>query len=146
MEFKSFKIYLITNFLSFNDICDTIINFIWFFFQPFDKCFLGASSEGETDHMFCGQMSTVYLFSESLTPQQISAIYYLGPSYKVNNFCSFQSISMVVKLFLFYGCAWSVSITPVITEYIFFFQSQFRFDNESGLGTVVVNKRVRIYN
>ncbi|XP_048774132.2 neurobeachin-like isoform X3 [Ostrea edulis] len=70
--------------------------------DPFDKCFLGASSEGETDHMFCGQMSTVYLFSESLTPQQISAIYYLGPSYK----------------------------------------SQFRFDNESGLGTVVVNKRL----
>ncbi|XP_052674845.1 neurobeachin-like isoform X3 [Crassostrea angulata] len=70
--------------------------------DPFDKCFLGASSEGETDHMFCGQMSTVYLFSESLTPQQISAIYYLGPSYK----------------------------------------SQFRFDNECGLGTVVVNKRL----
>ncbi|XP_062619252.1 LOW QUALITY PROTEIN: neurobeachin-like, partial [Saccostrea cucullata] len=70
--------------------------------DPFDKCVLGASSEGETDHMFCGQMSTVYLFSEALTPQQISAIFYLGPSYK----------------------------------------SQFRFENESGLGTVVVNKRL----
>lgn len=27
---------------------------------------------------------------------------------------------------------------------VFFFQSQFRFDNECGLGTVVVNKRVSI--
>lgn len=51
--------------------------------------------------MFCGQMSTVYLFSESLTPQQISAIYYLGPSYKVNNFRSFQMISRGVKFVLF---------------------------------------------
>ncbi|KAK3100612.1 hypothetical protein FSP39_022596 [Pinctada imbricata] len=50
--------------------------------DPFDKCYLGASAEGETDHMFCGQMSTVYLFSESLAPQQIAAIYKLGPSYK----------------------------------------------------------------
>lgn len=103
MEFKSFNNYLITNFLSFNDIYDTIQYLFYklFFFQPFDKCFLGASSEGETDHMFCGQMSTVYLFSESLTPQQISAIYYLGPSYKVNNFWSFQSISSGVKFVLF---------------------------------------------
>lgn len=50
--------------------------------DPFDKCFLGASSEVEADHMFCGQMSSVYLFSESLSPQQIGAIYQLGPNYK----------------------------------------------------------------
>ncbi|XP_021348368.1 neurobeachin-like isoform X2 [Mizuhopecten yessoensis] len=50
--------------------------------DPFDKCFLGASSEVEADHMFCGQMSSVYLFSESLSPQQIAAIYQLGPNYK----------------------------------------------------------------
>ena len=67
-----------------------LITVICSVFQPFDKCFLGASSEGETDHMFCGQMSTVYLFSESLTPQQISAIYYLGPSYKVIFFFTFK--------------------------------------------------------
>ena len=57
-----------------------------YFLQPFDKCYLGASSEGETDHMFCGQMSTVYLFSEALVPQQISALYKLGPSYKVSEY------------------------------------------------------------
>ncbi|XP_071125679.1 neurobeachin-like isoform X4 [Mytilus edulis] len=50
--------------------------------DPFDKCFLGSSAEGETDHMFCGQMSTVYLFSEALSPQQIHGVYQLGPSYK----------------------------------------------------------------
>ena len=56
----------------------------WYFlFQPFDKCFLGSSVEGETDHMFCGQISTVYLFSEALSPQQIHGVYQLGPSYKV---------------------------------------------------------------
>lgn len=50
--------------------------------DPFDKCFLGSSVEGETDHMFCGQISTVYLFSEALSPQQIHGVYQLGPSYK----------------------------------------------------------------
>jgi hypothetical protein len=33
--------------------------------------------------MFCGQISTVYLFSEALSPQQIHGVYQLGPSYKV---------------------------------------------------------------
>jgi len=32
--------------------------------------------------MFCGQLSTIYMFSEALSPQQISAMYELGPSYK----------------------------------------------------------------
>lgn len=65
-----------------------------FSFQPFDKCFLGSSAEGETDHMFCGQMSTVYLFSEALSPQQIHGVYQLGPSYKVSghNQCTLVSI------------------------------------------------------
>ena len=38
----------------------------------------------DEDAMFCGQLSSVYLFSEALTPQQIAAIYYLGPGYKVS--------------------------------------------------------------
>ena len=33
--------------------------------------------------MFCGQLSSVYLFSEALQPQQIRAINTLGPGYKV---------------------------------------------------------------
>ncbi|KAL3880049.1 hypothetical protein ACJMK2_032321, partial [Sinanodonta woodiana] len=50
--------------------------------DPFDKCFIGASSEGDADHMFCGQMSALYLFSEALSPQQIASIFQLEPSYK----------------------------------------------------------------
>ena len=53
------------------------------YFQPFDRCFIGSSQEMDLDTMYCGQMSTLYLFSEALAPQQIAAIYYLGPGYKV---------------------------------------------------------------
>ena len=51
--------------------------------QPFDKCYIGGSSDGDIDHMFCGQLSTLYMFSEALSPQQIAAMHELGPSYKV---------------------------------------------------------------
>ena len=37
----------------------------------------------DEDTMFCGQMSSVYLFSEAITAQQVAAIYSLGPGYKV---------------------------------------------------------------
>ncbi|XP_053400196.1 neurobeachin-like isoform X2 [Mercenaria mercenaria] len=51
-------------------------------YDPFDKCYIGGSSEGDVDHMFSGQLSALYLFSEALSPQQISSIHELGPSYK----------------------------------------------------------------
>ena len=35
------------------------------------------------DTMFCGQVSSVYLFSEALAPQQVAALHWLGPAYKV---------------------------------------------------------------
>ncbi|XP_052793628.1 neurobeachin-like isoform X3 [Mya arenaria] len=50
--------------------------------DPFDKCYIGGSSDGDVDHMFCGQLSTLYMFSEALSPQQIAAMHELGPSYK----------------------------------------------------------------
>ncbi|PVD34451.1 hypothetical protein C0Q70_05725 [Pomacea canaliculata] len=50
--------------------------------DPFDKCYLGSSVDGDAENMFCGQMSTVYLFSEALLPQQIQVAYQLGPGYK----------------------------------------------------------------
>ena len=34
--------------------------------------------------MFCGQMSSLYVFSEALNQAQIGAMYQLGPGYKVN--------------------------------------------------------------
>ncbi|XP_035829545.1 neurobeachin, partial [Aplysia californica] len=50
--------------------------------DPFDKCFIGSSMDGDAENMFCGQMSTLYMFSEALLPQQINAVYHLGPGYK----------------------------------------------------------------
>lgn len=64
--------------LLFEEPCKTL-----FLSQPFGKCYLGSSQDQDTDTMFCGQLSSVYLFSEALTPQQIAAVYQLGSGYKV---------------------------------------------------------------
>lgn len=53
-------------------------------FQPFDKCYIGATPELDEDRVFCGQMSAIYLFSEALSTHQICAIHRLGPGYKVS--------------------------------------------------------------
>jgi len=37
----------------------------------------------DEDTMFCGQISSVYLFSEAILPQQVAALHALGPAYKV---------------------------------------------------------------
>ncbi|GFR89629.1 neurobeachin [Elysia marginata] len=50
---------------------------------PYDKCSIGSSADGDLEEMFCGQMSTLYMFSEALLPQQVNAMYHLGPGYKV---------------------------------------------------------------
>lgn len=54
-----------------------------FDFQPFDKCYIGATPELDEERVFCGQMAAIYLFSEALTTQQICAMHRLGPGYKV---------------------------------------------------------------
>ncbi|XP_065209719.1 neurobeachin isoform X2 [Planococcus citri] len=54
--------------------------------DPFDKCYIGATAELDEERVFCGQMSTIYLFSEALTTQQICAMHRLGPTYK----CQFR--------------------------------------------------------
>ncbi|CRK90982.1 CLUMA_CG004671, isoform B, partial [Clunio marinus] len=51
--------------------------------DPFDKCYIGATPELDEERVFCGQMAAIYLFSESLTTQQICAMHRLGPGYKV---------------------------------------------------------------
>lgn len=53
-------------------------------FQPFDKCYIGATPELDEERVFCGQMSAIYLFSEALTTHQICAMHRLGPGYKVS--------------------------------------------------------------
>ncbi|GFV45030.1 neurobeachin [Trichonephila clavipes] len=50
--------------------------------KPFDKCYIGAAPELEEEHVFCGQMSAMYLFSEALSTHQICAIHRLGPGYQ----------------------------------------------------------------
>ncbi|XP_009984628.1 PREDICTED: lipopolysaccharide-responsive and beige-like anchor protein, partial [Tauraco erythrolophus] len=50
--------------------------------DTFDKCFLGSSETADGNRVFCGQMTSVYLFSEALNAAQIFAIYQLGLGYK----------------------------------------------------------------
>ncbi|XP_053920637.1 lipopolysaccharide-responsive and beige-like anchor protein isoform X1 [Cuculus canorus] len=50
--------------------------------DTFDKCFLGSSETADANRVFCGQMTSVYLFSEALNAAQIFAIYHLGLGYK----------------------------------------------------------------
>jgi len=38
----------------------------------------------DVDTMFSGQVSSVYLFSESLMTPQVAALHWLGPGYKVS--------------------------------------------------------------
>ena len=38
----------------------------------FDKCFIGGTSETMNEaHLFCGQLSAIYMFHEALNPSQI---------------------------------------------------------------------------
>ena len=53
--------------------------------QAFEKCFIGCNQERDLDSVFCGQMSSLYLFSEALAPHQIASIYVLGAAYKVSH-------------------------------------------------------------
>ena len=48
----------------------------------------------DEDTMFCGQMSSLYVFSEALSPQHIGAIYQLGPGYKVGLFGRWTKIDV----------------------------------------------------
>ena len=48
-----------------------------------DKCFIGGSHLNDTQYVFKGQMSAVYLFAEPLGYNTIIALYRLGPGYKV---------------------------------------------------------------
>lgn len=50
--------------------------------EKFDKCFIGSADTGDESRLFCGQIASLYLFNKSLNPDQVSAIYHLGPSYR----------------------------------------------------------------
>ena len=50
--------------------------------DAFDKCLIGNGGPCDANSAFCGQMGAVYVFSESLTLQQINSIFCLGPNYQ----------------------------------------------------------------
>ena len=49
-----------------------------------DKCFIGGSHSNDATHVFKGQMSAIYVFSEPVTNNLVIALYRLGPGYKVH--------------------------------------------------------------
>ena len=70
--------------------CVTIVDTNWLLhhiftclLQVFGKCYIGGTPDMENDTMFCGQISSVYLFSEALLPGHVASMYALGPAYKV---------------------------------------------------------------
>ena len=67
------------------------------FFQPFDKCYIGATPDVDEQRVFRGQMSAIYLFSEALSPHQVCAMHRLGSGYKVISTISDSEICFHLK-------------------------------------------------
>lgn len=72
----------IRNLTGFGELRDNS-DLLFLFFQPYDKCYIGATPEVDEERVFCGQMAAIYLFSEALSTHQICAMHRLGPGYKV---------------------------------------------------------------
>ncbi|XP_017477250.1 PREDICTED: lipopolysaccharide-responsive and beige-like anchor protein [Rhagoletis zephyria] len=47
----------------------------------FDKCFIGGTPDLHDTYLFSGQIASLYLFHEALSPSQICSIHRLGASY-----------------------------------------------------------------
>ncbi|XP_003369272.1 protein neurobeachin [Trichinella spiralis] len=50
--------------------------------NEYDRCFVGCCPDSNGKNSFSGQMSVLYLFSESLNLQQVNSLYGLGPNYQ----------------------------------------------------------------
>ncbi|KAL1233187.1 putative neurobeachin [Trichinella pseudospiralis] len=50
--------------------------------EQYDRCFVGCCPDSNGKNSFSGQMSVLYLFSESLNLQQVNSLYGLGPNYQ----------------------------------------------------------------
>lgn len=51
--------------------------------EIFDKCFLGCTPDASNElNLFSGQLSTIYLFNQTLDSATTAALFKLGPSYK----------------------------------------------------------------
>ena len=56
-----------------------------FYMEPsevFDKCFIGCTPDHNEMNLFSGQLSSIYLFNQTLDNSTVQAICSLGPSYK----------------------------------------------------------------
>lgn len=73
----------------------------------YDKCFIGGTSEIMNEaHLFCGQLSAIYMFDQSLSASQICAIHRLGPNYMgqykyANEMFYFDTMPSVMKKVLY---------------------------------------------
>jgi hypothetical protein len=51
--------------------------------EYFDRCFIGCGPEMDNPtQAFCGQLGAVYMFAQSISPNQANALYCLGPKYQ----------------------------------------------------------------
>ncbi|KAL5112762.1 Lipopolysaccharide-responsive and beige-like anchor protein [Taenia crassiceps] len=50
--------------------------------DPFERCVIGGSFDQRDENLFSGRIASITGFTEALSPQQISALYNLGPNYK----------------------------------------------------------------
>lgn len=96
-EFKPREWYMITISHIYNRWSKSMVNCfingklfsqtaIQFYIDPnevFDKCILGATPDSQNElTQFSGQLSTLYLFDQSLDSSIVEALFMLGPSYK----------------------------------------------------------------
>uniref|UniRef100_A0AC35TY91 DUF4704 domain-containing protein n=1 Tax=Rhabditophanes sp. KR3021 TaxID=114890 RepID=A0AC35TY91_9BILA len=50
--------------------------------EHYDRCFIGSGPKPDENEAFSGQMCAVYVFSQSITPEQAHSLYFLGPEYQ----------------------------------------------------------------
>lgn len=50
--------------------------------DPFERCVIGGPFDQKDENLFSGRIASITGFTEALSPQQISALYTLGPNYK----------------------------------------------------------------
>jgi hypothetical protein len=69
-------------FFSFLRIHSTFLSRLVSTNEHFDRCYIGCGHEADASEAFSGQIAAVYVFSQSITPQQAGCLHYIGPSYQ----------------------------------------------------------------
>ncbi len=66
--------------------------------ETFDKCLLGGMPDQREESLFSGRIASVMGFTEALSPHQITALYALGPDYRVS-FVSASTLYFLQKMY-----------------------------------------------